>query len=658
MTPWHLLRVMCLLLACTLLFSVSASVGASGSANPPAAQTIAAENQAQTAAQETPSLLGRRQRLAAPQGDATPLPAIDTELLWSTYFGGPGDEALWLAVALDNSGGVIVAGDAGPGLPTTAGAYDPSYNGGVRDGFVARFDPTQNGGAQLVWCTYLGGGLEDAVLDLVLAGGDEDAVIVVGLTESAEFPTTPGAYDRTHNGSRDAFVARLGAGGSVLSYSTFLGGGGQDFALAVALDASLAITVGGYTESPTFPTTPGAFDTSYNVQRDAFVTRLDPSGAALVYSTFLGGSGTEGFAATDFFNIRVMDMSVDDTGAATVVGVTRSPDFPTTPGAYQIGFAGVSDGFVTRLDATGSALETSTFIGGQAGDVIGAVVLSPDGETIVGGNTVSPNFPATTGAFDETWNGSQDGCVTSFDRAGSVLTYSTYLGGSGADAVGAIALDALGDAIVVGWAGSQGFPTTPDAYDPTFNGISDAFLARVRPGGNAAADLVYSTFLGGTADDYAVALALGEPFEVTLGTCAGGGMFPTTPGAYDPTHNGGYDAAVSRMGSIGTTAIGDPEASPPAGSSLSIRLGMPRPNPSPGPVSFALEVAERSRVLARVYDVSGRLVARLMDRHLDPGSYGFSWEPEAVKGRVPPGTYFLRLDAAGAQESRKIVIAP
>jgi hypothetical protein len=222
--------------------------------------------------------------------------------------------------------------------------------------------------------------------------------------------------------------------------------------------------------------------------------------------------------------------------------------------------------------------------------------------------------------------------------------------------VGAVAADVLGDLIVTGWGGSQDFPTTPDAYDPTYNGgATDAALARVRPDGNGADDLVYCTFLGGIGDDYGLALALGEWFEVTLAGSAGT-MFPTTSGAFDETHNGGlWDVFGARLGSIGTTAIQDP---PTALLPQWLRLGAPYPNPCNGPVSFAIEVTEQASVRVGVYDVSGRLVVRLMDRHLDTGSYDISWEPQAVTGGVPPGTYFLRLDAAGVRESRKIVLEP
>jgi len=400
----------------------------------------------------------------------------------------------------------------------------------------------------LVWSTFLGGG---ASLDWAvgLALDAQGAATVVGLSYSVDFPTTPGAFQTTHHGGEDAFVARLSSSGSSLVYSTFLGGASADDATAVALDAQGAATFVGETDSADFPSTPGAFSTSHNGGgRDAFVARLSPMGTTLVYSTFLGG------ASIDSANAIVLDAQ----GAATVVGVTLSPTFPTTPGAFDTTYNGGpvgNDAFVTRLSPTGSSLVYSTFLGGADFDTARAVALDAQGACDVAGWTNSVDFPTTPGAFDTTHNGGYDAFVARLSPSGSSLVYSTFLGGSGGeDRAFALARDAQDVVTIAGRTDSANFPTTPGAFDTTPNGGQDAFVTRLSPSG---ASLLYSTFLGGATHDWASALCLDTQGACTVAGRTDSSNFPATPGAFDVSYNIGPagDAFVARLSPTGSSLV-------------------------------------------------------------------------------------------------------
>jgi len=466
---------------------------------------------------------------------------IDPGLLYSTYLGGPGSEG-GQGIAVDGAGNAYLTGSTNStNFPTTPGAFDTTANGNG-DAFVTKLNPT--GSAPLVYSTYLGGsGLDQGFGIAVDAAGN---AYVTGQTSSTNFPTTPGAFDTTHNGFADAFVTKLNPTGSApLVYSTYLGSGaGDDRGFGIAVDGGGNAYVTGVA-FPGFPTTPGAFDTTFNGGVDAFVTKLNAAGSApLVYSTFLGGLGED----------RGQGIAIDGAGNAYVTGrtlVTNPPSFPTTPGAFDTtpnGFgAGLFDAFVTKLNPTGSApLVYSTYLGGTTSDQGKGIAIDGAGNAYVTGWTNSADFPITPGAFDTTANGVDDAFVTKLNAAGSApLLYSTYLGGGGVDQGQGIAVDGGGNAYVTGLTSSTSFPITPGAFDTTHNGFDDAFVTKLNPAGSAP--LVYSTFLGGGGFDrgFGVAVDGGGNAYVTGET--GSTNFPTTPGAFDTTFNTGSDAFVLKL---------------------------------------------------------------------------------------------------------------
>lgn len=446
-----------------------------------------------------------------------------------------------LAVAVDDTGIYIAGETSSPTFPTTPGAFDTTYNGGD-EGFFSKLDPT---GSMLLYSSFLGGVSPDAVYDLGV--GQDGSLYLTGETRSADFPITPGAFDPSWHGDTDAFVTRVDPSGSTLLYSTFLGGatGSMDRGAApddlIFGDHGEDLTVGpngqvyvtGFTDSPDFPTTVGAFDRTYGGRLDAFVTELNVSGSALVFSTFLGGIDRD----------RGEEIVLDPAGAPVVAGHTFGTDFPTTPGAYDTSFAGESDAYVTKLRPSGKALAYSTYFGGTATERGLGLALDGSGAPILTGLTSSVDFPATANGYDTTHNGNWDGYVARFNASATKLRYASYLGGSKNELGWKVAPDGANGAWVVGSTGSSNYPTTPDG-DRTYNGgTDDGFVAHLDLTGPT---LLFSSYLGGQNADVVRSLQLVEG-GVMLSGFAGSSNFPTTPGAYDETPNGRFDAFVVKL---------------------------------------------------------------------------------------------------------------
>src|SRR5438309_281207 len=333
----------------------------------------------------------------------------------------------------------------------------------------------------LSYSTYLGGSDFDAAGGIAVDSAGN--AFVTGDTSSANFPTTSGAFQTTYGGNSDAFVTKLNPTGSALIYSTYLGGSGDDIGFGIAVDSAGNAFVAGITDSANFPTTPGAFQTTYgggSINGDGFVAKLNPTGSALIYSTYLGGSGDDlGFG-----------IAVDSAGNAYVTGLTDSANFPTTPGAFQTTYGGGNaDAFVTKLNPTGSALIYSTYLGGSGEEGGKGIAVDSAGNAYVTGLTDSANFPTTPGAFQTTYGGgNSDAFVTKLNPTGSALIYSTYLGGSGGEEPSGIAVDSAGNAFVAGITDDTTFPTTSGVFQTANGGNGDAFIARISPVDIVASD--------------------------------------------------------------------------------------------------------------------------------------------------------------------------
>ncbi len=358
-------------------------------------------------------------------------------------------------------------------------------------------------------------------------------------------------------------AGNLALGSSVLSvdstsgtfdllYATYLGGSGDDYGNGIAVDSAGMAYIAGHTYSPNFPTTPGAFDTTFagptsSPGGDAFVVKLNSSGSALVYATYLGGGGRD----------WIHGIRVDASGAAYVVGETSSSDFPVTPGAFDTSYnGGLVDGFVAKLNPAGNGLVYATFLGGGSDEAAKGLAVDTLGSAYMTGYTWSSNFPTTAGAFDTSHNGNMDAFVTKFNADGTSLVYSTLLGGSDHDWVNhaGIVVDASGAAYIAGRTNSANFPTTPGAFDTTHNGGTvDAFVTKLNASGSA---LVYSTFLGGSAHDEALDIAIDSSGAAYVVGGTASSDFPVTSGAYDTSYNGGADDTfVFKLNSTGSALV-------------------------------------------------------------------------------------------------------
>jgi hypothetical protein len=386
-------------------------------------------------------------------------------LLASTFIGG-GYSDSGDSIAIDGTGNVYVTGKTfSSDYPTTSGAYDESYNGGG-DVFVSKLDGSLS---TLLASTFIGGDDHDEGHSLVIDSGN---VYVTGSTDSYDFPTTPGAYDVSHNGSKNVFVSKLDNSLSTLLASTFIGGG-SDIGYSIAIDEMGNVCVTGFTKSSEYPTTPGAYDESHNGGGgDVFVSKLNSSLSTLLASTFIGGRGYD----------RSYSIAIDGTGKLYVTGSTESFDYPTTPGAYDESHNGNKDIFVSKLDGSLSTLLASTFIGGGDLDEGRSIAIDIDGtgNIYVTGDTKSSDYPTTPGAYDESFNCDYDVFVSKLDDSSlSTLLASTFIGGGDWDQSRSIAIDGEGNVYVTGGTDSSDYPTTPGAYDESYSGEGDVFVSKL-----------------------------------------------------------------------------------------------------------------------------------------------------------------------------------
>jgi len=457
---------------------------------------------------------------------------IDPVIVYSTYFGGSGPEmARGAGIALDAEGNAYVAGDTEsldlPGSDGESGA-------GRRDAFVTKINPA---GTAVLYTTYLGGSDGDVARGIAV---DADGQAhVVGETFSANFPTA-NPYQATLGGfpGSDAFVAKLDPTGATLVYSTYLGGTtGSDSGTGLALDNGGNAWVAGWTNAPDFPHV-AALQPAPAGSYDAFVAALTPTGETLITSTYLGGVGAD----------RAAGIALTPSGAVAVVGGTESSDFPTLGGIQPVkGFS--RDGFVVLLAPGGTSIVNSTYLGGNGVDSVTGVAVDPSEAVAVTGFTGSGDFP-TLNARQGHYGGRSDAFVTRFAPGNGSLVYSTYLGGSGTEnnssvEMGAITVDADGSAFVTGFTGSRNFPVV-GAFQKKSGGRSDAFAARFSPDGG---QLIYATYLGGKLDDAGMALAIDAVGNAFVVGHTASKNFPVRNPA-QRAQSGVSDAFIAKLGTV------------------------------------------------------------------------------------------------------------
>jgi hypothetical protein len=565
----------------------------------------------------------------------------------------------------------------------------------------------------LVYSTYLGGTNLEQANGIAVDGSG--FAYVTGYTESLDFPTTGGAYQTAFDGTtNDTFVTKVNQAGTALVYSTYLGGSGNDCGNSIAVDGAGEAYVTGWTHG-SFPTTPGAYQTVYGGGQDAFITKLNASGSALVYSTYLGGAGLDiGYG-----------IALDGAGNAYVTGIT-SGSFPTTPGAYQTVYGGLGDAFITKMNAAGSALIYSTYLGGSGAETNTSLAVDGSGnvyvtgsttgffpttagayQTVVGatgslfitklniagtalvystylggssmiftsfdngiavdgaGNayvtgTVFGIFPTTPGAFQTFFGGGTDDVfVTKLNSSGGALAYSTYLGGSDFDIAAGIAVDGAGNCFVTGWTRSFNFPTTAGAFQPTPpGGADDGFVTELNDAGNA---LVYSTYFGGNSSDRVLGIALDNMGSFYVTGATNSTNFPTTAGAPQTMFDGGItDAFVAKFGLFILTATPTNTSASTCQATLNVSQNLFRLQAG-GQAALTLvgTLCSPGNCSVKIYNSAGEHIQTLVDHTDQPaGSFQTTWDGKNKNGaQVASGVYILRMvEPLGILQARVAVI--
>jgi hypothetical protein len=455
--------------------------------------------------------------------DSTRPLVIDPVLQYSTYLGGSNnDEAV--AVETDSQGRLYVAGSTfSADFPTTSGRAQGDQP--TVDAFLVVLDPSRSGAASLVYGTFVGGAGGDSALDLAVDA--EGQAYLTGVTNSADFPATPGALPGGTD-HFDAFVTVVNptrSGTASLVFSSPIGGSGIDLGASLAVDGTGRIHLAGETRSTDFPVTAGALQSTLTGgTEDAFVAVISLDAlnrGSIDYATYLGGAAEEHSFA----------IAVDALGRSYVTGNTTSPDFPTT--ASRISGRGFfTDAFLSVIDASLAGitgLTYSTYLSGKNDDGGVGIAVDSDGVVYVAGFTYSSDYPVTADRFRGDLP-DVDGMLSIIDptRPGiEALVYSTYVGGAGVDAIDDVVVLDTGPVLVVGITASADFPISPGAMQSTIHG-SDGFITLLDPRKPGGAALLYSTLLGGQGRDECEAATVDRLARVCVAGETQSTDFPTT----------------------------------------------------------------------------------------------------------------------------------
>ncbi|MCS7028293.1 MAG: SBBP repeat-containing protein [Bacteroidia bacterium] len=396
----------------------------------------------------------------------------------------------------------------------------------------------------LVYSTYIGGGSNEECYDIFV--DNTGCAFVTGRTQSTDYDTTPGAFQTTHGtGTWDAFVTKINATGSSLLYSTYIGGNDFDAGHGIFVDSNGHIYITGQSSSNNYYTTSGAFQTAYGGGfSNVIVTKFNATGSSIVYSTYIGGTNNEDIGRKIF---------VDNSGCAYITGNTSSLDYDTTPGALQTTYAGGwYDGFITKLNASGSGLLYSTYIGGTGDDYGRDIFVDNTGCAYVTGSTNSTDYDITSGAFQTTHGGGLwDAFVSKFSATGGLL-YSTYIGGGAFDLAFGIFVDGSNNAYIIGRTQSTDYHTTSGAFQSTNSGGNDVFVTKLNSSGNG---LVYSTYIGGASNDFGRDIFVDNTGCAYITGQTQSTDYDVTSGAFQTTNAGNWDAFVTKLDVTGSSLL-------------------------------------------------------------------------------------------------------
>jgi len=462
----------------------------------------------------------------------TKLSASGDTIIYSTYLGGGGNDTAY-GIAVGSDGSAYVTGNTTSSDFNTLNPLQPANRGGS-DAFVAKINST---GSQLVFSTYLGGG--DADVGSGIAVDSSGAAYVTGYTASNNFTTAPAPpLQASNRGGLDAFVTKINAAGSALTYSTYLGGSGADSGSSIVVDSLGNAYVTGNTESTDFNTfTPRQATNAGGV--DLFVAKINPAGANLVFSTYLGGSGDDqGFG-----------LAIDSARNVYLTGSTSSNNFPVTSNTFQPMLKGVANAFVTKMNAAGTQLTYSTYLGGGIADTGRSVAVDAANNCYVVGEASSTDFPLKD-PLQPANRGISDAFVAKLNPAGNGLVFATYLGGGNLDAGLGVAIDADSNVYVTGSTTSLDFDVVNAPQNNNLGG-ADAFVTKISSDGQ---QMSYSTYLGGSGNDSGLSVAVdGAGNAYLTGSTAAANFEVKNP--VQSGNRGASDAFVVKLDPAGQSLV-------------------------------------------------------------------------------------------------------
>ena len=621
------------------------------------------------------------------------LNATGTALVYSTFIGGTGLD-IGNSIAIDNDDNVYITGSTNSTNYPVINAFQASNNGNDEI-FVTKLSTD---GSALVYSTYLGGSSVD-----VARGISVDALgnaYLTGYTSSTDFPTANPLQGVFGGGGSDAFVSKFNVTGSVLDYSTFIGGSGSDFGFSLYVDASNNAYLTGGTYSTDFPTE-NPIQSNLTGNSDVYVSKINAEGSAFLFSTFIGGNN----------NDWSHDIAVDNESNAYITGSTSSSDFPTI-NAYQSSLiGGQTDAFVTKVNASGSALTYSTYLGGSGSrDGGGSIAVDHEGNAYVTGHTNSSDFPTKfpiQATFQSIASETTDVFISKFNQSGSILTFSTYLGGVREDQGMGIAVDAAGNAYITGYTFSVNFPIV-NSFQGSIGGggYSDAFIAKIgqmqfiyvlidiKPGSDPnsinldaegvipVAILTTPEFDAATVDPFTLVM---EGASVKLkGKSGNGGSLEDVDNdgdldlvvqIYNETNLEPGDTEATLMGQTydGTMIMGvDAIRIVPPGSSKPIPkdesidsselpekycLGQNSPNPFNPETEISFGLPAANNVILKIYNALGEEICTLANGPYGAGYHRIRWDGRNNAGRsVPSGMYFYQLKAKSQIPGKRSLI--
>ena len=448
--------------------------------------------------------------------DASKMLVIDP---WATYYGDSVSDR-GKGIAIDSIGNIVITGQttSTSGI-ATSGAYQTSL-GGTSDAFIVKFNPS--GTRQ--WATYYGGNGFDQGWGIAVDGSGN--IVITGSAASTSGIATSGAYQTSNAGGYDAFIAKFNASG-VLGWATYIGGSGNDESSGIAVDGNGNIVISGNTSSTSGIATSGAYQTSYGGGGwDAFIVKFNASGARQ-WATYYGGSGLD----------KGIGIADDDGGNFVITGFTNSASGIATSGAYQTSLGGSYDAFIAKFNATG-ARQWATYYGGSGYDYGYGIATDSSGNIVISGTTASTSGIATSGAYQSSYGGSYDAYITKFNASGA-RQWATYYGGSGYEYGYGIAAEGNGNIVITGFTESTSGIATTSAYQTSYGGNQDVFIAKF----NASGARQWATYYGGSGSDIGSGIAIDRSGNIVITGYSESISGIATSGAYKTIIFGGYHDA-------------------------------------------------------------------------------------------------------------------